>query len=93
MARVYPVLHVLGMIIALFGLTMLLPLTISFVQADGATAAYDKAILITLLAGVLLWLATSRTSRELRARDGFLLVVLIWVSVAGRCSRRKHRAP
>ncbi|MEW5787271.1 MAG: potassium transporter TrkG [Pseudomonadota bacterium] len=75
-----PILHVLGMIIAVFGLAMLLPLAWSEITRDGAQRAYDEAVLITLGSGVLLWLAGRRWKRELKARDGILLVVLTWLA-------------
>lgn len=78
MHRLAPILHVLGLIVMVFGLSMLLPLTVSLVQGDAAQRAYDEALVITLLSGLLLWLPTRRHYREMRRRDGFLLVVLVW---------------
>ncbi len=75
----FPILHVLGMIITVFGLSMLLPLSVSEIARDRAQHAYDEAVLITLASGVLLWLAGRRWKRELKARDGILLVVLTWL--------------
>ncbi|TCS69723.1 trk system potassium uptake protein TrkH [Sulfuritortus calidifontis] len=76
--RLIPILKVLGMVIALFGLTMLFPLVISEAMADAARHAHDEAVLATIGSGVFLWLLTRHNKRELRSRDGFLLVVLIW---------------
>lgn len=77
--RFVPVFNALGVIIFLFGLTMLAPVGVSWHFDDGAQTAYDEAIAITLLAGLLLWLGTRRGTRvELRVRDGFLLVALTW---------------
>jgi len=77
--RLFPLLHVLGMIIAVFGLSMLLPLVISEWSNDAAQRAYDAAVLITLVSGIILWLTGRHWKRELKARDGILLVVLTWV--------------
>lgn len=76
--RLVPILKVLGMVIAVFGLTMLFPLVISEAMADAARHAYDTSVLITIGGGLGLWSLTRYSKRELRARDGFLLVVLIW---------------
>jgi hypothetical protein len=46
------ILHVLGMIIGVFGLSMLLPLVVSELADDGAQDAYDEAVMITLASGV-----------------------------------------
>ncbi len=76
--RVFPILHVLGLILLVFGASMLAPLLLSEISLDGAQGAYDEAVLATLGCGVLLWLAGRRWRRELKARDGILLVVLTW---------------
>ncbi len=77
--RLPAILHVLGLVIFVFGLSMLLPLAVSLSIGDAAQHAYDEAVLITMGVGGPLWLATRKNREELRARDGFLLVVLIWV--------------
>lgn len=78
MTRFAPVYRALGMIIMLFGLTMLAPLILSNVIDDGAQAAYDEAFALTMLCGAFLWYRYRRCKRELTIRDGFLMVVLVW---------------
>jgi trk system potassium uptake protein TrkH len=78
MTRFAPVYRALGMIIMLFGLTMLAPLVLSWVMDDGAQTAYDEAFLLTMLCGGLLWYRFRNCKRELTIRDGFLMVVLVW---------------
>jgi len=68
----------LSLVLLLFAGSMLVPLAFSWGYADGAHAAYAKAMGITLLAGAALWGATHRAGRELQVRDGFLLVALVW---------------
>ena len=77
--NLFPLMHVLGMIIGVFGLSMLLPLAVSEWSGDAARHAYDEAVLITLGFGILLWLLGRYWKRELKARDGILLVVLTWL--------------
>jgi len=68
----------LSLVLLLFAASMLVPLVFSLGLADGAHAAYAKAMGITLLAGAGLWAVTHRAGRELQVRDGFLLVALVW---------------
>jgi trk system potassium uptake protein TrkH len=75
----YPALNALGLIIMIFGLLMGFPLAVSFALDDGATAAYDQAIIITFAAGLVLWGLTRGKRRDLRPSDGFLLVALTWI--------------
>ena len=58
MQTYFPVLGVLGMMLMLFGLVMGFPLAVSFALDDGATAAYDLAILATFASGLLMWAGT-----------------------------------
>ena len=76
--RFLSILNVLGMVIAGFGASMLLPLGVSMGIGDDAQLAYDEAVIITVGVGTLLWFFTRNQRQELKARDGFLLVVLIW---------------
>ena len=81
MYRILNVLHLMGGIIAMFGLSLLAPIAASWYLEDGTLSAYDEAFVICLAGGLLLWLATRRFRRELNSRDGFLLVVMIWVGL------------
>jgi trk system potassium uptake protein len=76
--NVFPILHVLGSIVLVFGISMLAPLLLSEITRDGAETAYDEAVLITIGSGLLLWLIGRHWRRELKIRDGILLVVLTW---------------
>ena len=78
MTRFAPVYRALGMIIMLFGLTMLAPLILSYATNDGAQTAYDEAFLLTFLCGTFLWYRYRNCKRDLNIRDGFLMVVLVW---------------
>ncbi|HET9820840.1 MAG TPA: potassium transporter TrkG [Burkholderiaceae bacterium] len=78
MQNMLPVIAVLGGVLMLFAATMLVPLGFAVLGQDAAVAAYDEAILITFGVGLALFLACRRHKRELKPRDGFLLVTLVW---------------
>jgi trk system potassium uptake protein len=78
MSQILPVVHILSKVLMLFSAAFLLPLAVSLALEDGAHRAYDEAIVVTFLGGLLLWLFSRRGKRELHTRDGFLLVVMIW---------------
>jgi trk/ktr system potassium uptake protein len=80
--RLLPVSRVLGLMLMVFSVTYLLPIVASLIFADGTTPDFVAAMTIALSAGCLLWLVTFRHRRELRPRDGFLLVTLAWVAMA-----------
>jgi len=73
-----PVANVLGVVLMAFAPMYLLPIATSLIYEDGTTVSFTLAMLIDFAAGYLLWVAT-RGGRDLRPRDGYLLVTLAWV--------------
>jgi trk system potassium uptake protein TrkH len=73
------VVHVLGSMLMLFSVTYLVPMATSLIYSDGLLVDFVAAALISLGSGGVLWAATRRNKRELRSRDGFLLVSLAWI--------------
>jgi trk system potassium uptake protein TrkH len=78
MSQILSVVHILSKVLMLFSAAFLLPLAISLGLEDGAHQGYQQAIVVTFLSGVVLWIFSRRSKRELQTRDGFLLVVMIW---------------
>jgi trk system potassium uptake protein len=64
---------------AFFGLLYLLPIAWSLAVQDGAVIDFVAAGLINAFVGLAVAMATRRFRRELKPRDGFLLVTLSWV--------------
>jgi len=73
------VLHVLGSMLMMFSITYLLPVVTSIIYADGQLFDFLVAALVSLGVGAAIWGVTRSHRRELRSRDGFLLVTLAWV--------------
>jgi trk system potassium uptake protein TrkH len=73
------VVHVLGSMLMMFSMTYILPVATSVIFRDGHLVDFLFAAAFCLGVGVVLWSVTRRHKRELRSRDGFLLVSLGWV--------------
>ena len=74
------VINVLGSMLMLFSVTYLLPIVTSLIYADGLFVDFVyAAIWAASPPAPRLVLATRRHKRELRSRDGFLLVTLGWM--------------
>ncbi len=76
-----PVAHVFAMVLVVFAVIMLAPLLLAIWGLDQASWAFVVSAFATLLLGALLWLATRRYKRELKTRDGLVLVALTWVAL------------
>src|SRR5690625_5233541 len=71
--------RVLGALLMGFSGTMLVPVVIGLIYRDGGIPAFLLGFAVTLVAGLLVWAPVRRQQRELRVRDGALVVVLFWV--------------
>jgi trk system potassium uptake protein TrkH len=76
-----PVAHVFAMVMMVFAVTMLAPLVTAVWGLDPALWSFVISALATFVLGALLWLTTRRFKRELKTRDGLMLVALTWVAL------------
>ena len=74
--------RILGLLLMIFSSSFLPPVFIGMYYDDGAVMPFIEAFALTLAFGVLLYLPVYNQIKELRLRDGFLVVVLFW-SVLG----------
>ena len=81
MSRFYPLVRVFGALLVGFSLCLAVPMGLSWYVDDGAHGAFDEAFLLTLATGLALFFVARRERRELKVRDGFLLVVLVWTTL------------
>jgi trk system potassium uptake protein TrkH len=77
--------RILGLLVMLVSVTMLPPLGVSLYYGDGNWPPFFHAFVALLAVGALIWWPARGRLRELRVRDGFLVVALFWfvISAAG----------
>lgn len=76
---ILPIANVLGAIVTVFSVTMLVPLAVALFESHhAALSAFARATAIGITAGGITWLVTRNRKRELKIRDGVLLVSLTW---------------
>lgn len=73
--------RILGILLSLFSFTLLPPIAVSLFYNDGASQAFINAFLLLLLLGLLFWFPVRKHRKELKIRDGFLVVVMFWVAL------------
>lgn len=71
--------RVLGLLLMVFSGTMLPPLVVSYFFDDGSHMAFIGGFAITAAAGLVMWAPVRKTQRDLRLRDGFLVVAGFWI--------------
>jgi trk system potassium uptake protein TrkH len=70
--------RILGLLLMVFSLTMLPPVGVSLYYGDGSYPAFLAAVAWLVVVGGLIWWPARRDRRDLRLRDGFMVVTLFW---------------
>ncbi len=70
--------RILGLLLMIFSLSMVPPMVVSMIYQDGAFFPFFLALTITVVSGFMIWNPVRGIKKELRIRDGFLVVVLFW---------------
>ena len=65
----------------LFSITMLPPLSIALWYEDKTVKLFMLCFMLILCIGAFLWLPVYKVKKELRLRDGFIVVVLFWAGL------------
>jgi trk system potassium uptake protein len=71
--------RILGLMLMIFSLSMLPPVGISLLYRDGHWQPFLASFALIAVIGFLLWAPARAARRELRLRDGFLIVSVFWV--------------
>ena len=83
--NLFSVQRILGLLLMLFSVTMLPPIGVALYFQGGHWQPFLDAFAALLILGALVWWPARKAIRELRLRDGFLIVSLFWIvlSLAG----------
>lgn len=73
--------RILGLLLIVFSSTMLPPAVVSMLYEDDSILPFIDGFLIVLVAGILFWWPARKKKRDLRLRDGFIIVVLFWTAL------------
>ena len=75
-----PVLAILSRVMVAFSFAFVVPIVWAWFEDDDFDLiVWEGSFALTLVSGLLLWWLTRKHRRELLARDGFLLVNLVWL--------------
>ena len=71
--------RILGLLLVLFSLTMLPPIGVALYYGDNNHGPFFDAFVALLIVGLVVWWPVRKCERDLRLRDGFLVVASFWV--------------
>lgn len=77
--RFATIFHTLGIFLMIFSLSMWPPFFIALSFESAGWVAFFVGFLITFITGFFLWFPVRNVKKELRVRDGFVIVVLFWI--------------
>lgn len=80
--RTATVQRVLGFLIAGSSLMMVPPALVAWFYQDGTTSLFLLSAGVLFLAGMAIFLPVRNIKEDLRLRDGFIIVVVCWLSLA-----------
>ncbi|MDH5544303.1 MAG: TrkH family potassium uptake protein [Gammaproteobacteria bacterium] len=70
---------ILGMLLMIFSLSMFPPALVSLIYDDGVIFSFIDAFMMIMGFGLVMWLPVRNYHRELRLRDGFIVVAMFWL--------------
>ncbi|MBO1256803.1 potassium transporter [Alteromonas sp. 5E99-2] len=76
------IIRILGLLVALFSVTMIPPAIVSLIYQDGGGLPFVMAFVLCLFTGLAFWYPNRDMKSDLRAKEGFLIVVLFWTVLA-----------
>jgi trk system potassium uptake protein TrkH len=72
------ILRIVGILVTMFSVTMVFPALIAAIYKDGGGLVFINSFVFCITLGSLLWYKNRNHKKELKAKDGFLIVVLFW---------------
>ncbi|UDG80974.1 Trk system potassium uptake protein TrkH [Candidatus Hartigia pinicola] len=70
--------RIVGLLVIIFSFTIVVPGILALIYHDGSGQAFSQTFFTALVIGLFLWIPTRNDRHELKAKEGFLIVVLFW---------------
>jgi trk system potassium uptake protein TrkH len=73
--------RILGLLLMMFSVTMVPPVVVDLIYKEQSWTPFVESFGLTLFVGLLLWYPVRDSRKDLRLRDGFLVVALFWAGL------------
>ena len=84
--RMQTIFKIYGILLMLVSMNFLPPLLMEAWYQESALRPFVLSLMVTFLAGLVMWLFFRRHQRPLRTQDGFIIVALFWLSSSLVCA-------
>ena len=71
--------RIVGLLLMLFSASMLTPIIVGTVYSDTTWQSFLFSFAITIIIGFIAWYPVRENKKELKLRDGFMVVALFWI--------------
>ncbi|MCZ6892525.1 MAG: potassium transporter, partial [Gammaproteobacteria bacterium] len=75
------VLRILGLLLMTFSMTMIFPVVVDLYYQEQSWVPFVESFGMTFFCGLLLWYPVRDSRKDLRLRDGFLVVAAFWMGL------------
>lgn len=72
------IIRIVGILVTIFSVTMIFPALIAAIYKDGGGLVFINSFIVCFFLGSVLWYNNRHYKKDLKAKDGFLIVVLFW---------------
>lgn len=73
--------RIVGTLYLMFSIVFIPPIIVSIIYHDGELTPFLEALSINFITGFVLWFLFRKRSGNFHGKDGFLIIVLFWVSL------------
>jgi trk system potassium uptake protein TrkH len=73
--------RILGLLLMMFSVTMIPPIIVDLIYREQSWIPFAESFWLTLFSGLLLWYPVRHSRKNLRLRDGFLVVAAFWAGL------------
>ena len=73
------IIRILGLLVTLFSVSMIPPAIVALIYKDGGGSSFIASFFLTFFVGMFFWYSYRDYKNDLKAREGFIIVVAFWV--------------
>jgi trk system potassium uptake protein TrkH len=73
------IINLFSILVAFFSLSLLIPLTVSFIFNDGSSSIFVTTFIVIFVPSLIAWQLTKKNKEEMGIKEGFVIITLFWI--------------